>query len=137
MTVVLTALAMMLPLPGGGVQTAVRTDDYHARHKGCNTRACDKRVDRKARRKMRHRKWVVVRPYNAKLNRMAQCESGGRWHIATGNGFYGGLQFVPSTWWSVGGRGMPHQHTPLEQKFRAVKLIKREGYRPWPVCGYV
>lgn len=82
-------------------------------------------------------RWNAVRPYNAKLNRMAQCESNGRWHIATGNGFYGGLQFVPSTWWSVGGRGMPHQNSVLEQKYRAVKLIRRVGYSAWPVCGYV
>ena len=79
----------------------------------------------------------AVRPYNRKLNRMANCESGGRWHIATGNGFYGGLQFVPSTWWSVGGRGLPHHATELEQKYRAVLLIRQQGYAPWPVCGYV
>jgi hypothetical protein len=80
-------------------------------------------------------RWQTVRPYNAKLDRMASCESGGRWHIATGNGYYGGLQFDLRTWRSVGGRGMPHWHTPLEQKFRAVRLIRRRGYAPWPVCG--
>jgi hypothetical protein len=81
-------------------------------------------------------RWSVVRPYNAKLNRMAKCESGGRWFIATGNGFYGGLQFTYSTWRSVGGRGYPHNNSVMEQKYRAVLLIKRAGYRPWPVCGY-
>jgi hypothetical protein len=81
-------------------------------------------------------RWSVVRPYNAKLNRMAMCESTGRWFIATGNGFYGGLQFKLSTWWSVGGRGYPHQNSVLEQKYRAVRLIQRAGYAPWPVCGY-
>ncbi len=25
-------------------------------------------------------------------SQLAKCESGGRWHIATGNGYYGGLQ---------------------------------------------
>jgi len=34
---------------------------------------------------------------------VAQCESGGNWHINTGNGFYGGLQFDYSTWLSYGG----------------------------------
>ncbi len=29
-------------------------------------------------------------------DRLAHCESGGRWHIATGNGYYGGLQFSGS-----------------------------------------
>lgn len=80
-------------------------------------------------------RWDVVRPYNAKLERMAQCESTGRWNIATGNGFYGGLQFTLPTWRSVGGRGMPHWASRLEQKYRAVLLIRRAGYRPWPVCG--
>ena len=80
-------------------------------------------------------RWQVVRPLNAKLNRMAWCESRGRWHIATGNGFYGGLQFDAPTWWSVGGRGLPHFNSPLEQKYRAVRLIRRRGFAPWPVCG--
>jgi Transglycosylase-like domain len=87
--------------------------------------------------KHRVNRWEVVKPYNAKLNRMAWCESTGRWFIATGNGFYGGLQFTASTWWSVGGKGLPHQNSKLEQKYRAVRLIKRSGYGPWPVCGYV
>lgn len=82
-------------------------------------------------------RWEVVRPYNSKLERMAFCESTKRWYINTGNGFYGGLQFTLSTWWSVGGRGYPHQNSELEQKYRAVKLIRRRGYSPWPVCGYV
>ena len=29
---------------------------------------------------------------------VAQCESTGNWNINTGNGYYGGLQFSPSTW---------------------------------------
>jgi resuscitation-promoting factor RpfA len=87
-------------------------------------------------------KWKVVKPYNQKLVRMAICESnsGGsrpKWHINTGNGYYGGLQFDLSTWRSVGGRGRPDRSSALEQKFRAVKLIKRRGYSPWPHCGYV
>ena len=36
-------------------------------------------------------------------DRLASCESGGRWHIATGNGYYGGLQFSASTWRGFGG----------------------------------
>jgi hypothetical protein len=82
-------------------------------------------------------KWRVVRPFNWKLNRIAWCESTGRWHIATGNGFYGGLQFTLGTWYSVGGRGMPHLNSVLEQKYRAVKVYKRRGsWADWPVCGY-
>lgn len=36
---------------------------------------------------------------------VAQCESGGNWAADTGNGFYGGLQFKPSTWRAFGGVG--------------------------------
>lgn len=81
-------------------------------------------------------RWKTVQPYNAKLERIAYCESRGRWSINTGNGFYGGLQFTLSTWKSIGGRGYPHQNSELEQKYRAVLLIREEGYSPWPVCGY-
>ena len=37
-------------------------------------------------------------------NKVAACESTDNWHINTGNGFYGGLQFTQSTWEAYGGR---------------------------------
>ena len=88
---------------------------------------------------------TVVRPYDSKLERMAMCESTKRWSVVhtvrdrSGRlvTFYGGLQFDLSTWRSVGGKGYPHQNSELEQKYRAVVLIKRRGYQPWPTCGYV
>ena len=46
---------------------------------------------------------------------VAQCESGGNWAINTGNGYYGGLQFSPSTWAANGGTGMPHENSREEQ----------------------
>ena len=89
----------------------------------------------------RHRRHVrrmrrTVRPYHAKLERMAWCESTGRWHIATGNGFYGGLQFTLSSWHWVGGSSYPHHATKLEQKFRAILLMRRQGWGAWPICQY-
>ena len=36
-------------------------------------------------------------------DRVANCESGGNWHINTGNGYYGGLQFDLRTWSAYGG----------------------------------
>ncbi|MGV8847922.1 MAG: transglycosylase family protein [Propionibacteriaceae bacterium] len=39
----------------------------------------------------------------AMWDKVAQCESGGNWHINTGNGYYGGLQFSYSTWLGAGG----------------------------------
>jgi len=60
-----------------------------------------------------------------------------RWHLATNNGFYGGLQFTVGTWRSVGGAGMPHWASVLEQKYRAVRVFLRRGsWADWPVCGY-
>jgi len=78
----------------------------------------------------------VVRPYRSKLIAMAGCESGGRWHIATGNGFYGGLQFTLSSWRAVGGSGYPHHASRLEQMYRAVKLSRIQGWGAWPHCQY-
>src|SRR5262245_16813890 len=76
----------------------------------------------------------IVRPYRARLTRMAGCESTGRWHIATGNGYYGGLQFSLRSWWAVGGSGYPHRHSRLEQMYRAVRLMHVQGWGAWPVC---
>jgi hypothetical protein len=63
----------------------------------------------------------------------------GAWNANTGNGFYGGLQFMLSTWRSVGGRGYPHQASVSEQLWRGRILYRRSGWAPWPVtsrmCG--
>jgi len=68
-------------------------------------------------------------------DRLAQCESGGNWRINTGNGFYGGLQFLPSTWRANGGVGMPHQATREQQIAVAERLRARSGFAPWPACS--
>jgi uncharacterized protein YabE (DUF348 family) len=69
---------------------------------------------------------------------VAQCESGGNWHINTGNGFYGGLQFDYSTWLSYGG-GQFASRADLasrEQQITvATRLYNARGSSPWPVCG--
>lgn len=81
-----------------------------------------------------HRK-AVVKPYRAYFNGVAHCESRGRWHINTGNGFYGGLQFTLQSWRGVGGKGYPHQASKLEQMYRGVKLLRIQGRGAWPNCG--
>jgi uncharacterized protein YabE (DUF348 family) len=68
-------------------------------------------------------------------DRLAQCESGGNWAINTGNGYYGGLQFSASTWASVGGTGLPHQHSREEQIRRGQILQARAGWGQWPHCS--
>ncbi len=66
---------------------------------------------------------------------VAACESGGNWSINTGNGYYGGLQFLPSTWQANGGSGMPHQASREEQIRVAENVLDSQGIGAWPVCG--
>jgi hypothetical protein len=77
----------------------------------------------------------VVKPYRAWLKSVALCESRRQWHINTGNGYYGGLQFSLTSWRAVGGQGYPHQWSRLEQMYRAVLLLRVQGAGAWPVCG--
>jgi len=69
------------------------------------------------------------------LERIADCESGGDPTMDTGNGYYGKYQFSRATWRSVGGRGNPARASEAEQDRRAARLYRREGTKPWPVCG--
>ena len=78
---------------------------------------------------------TVVAPYRAKLLLIALCESGRRWRINTGNGHFGGLQFSLSSYRAVGGRGYPHEASPLAQMFFAVRLMRLQGWSAWPVCS--
>jgi len=68
-------------------------------------------------------------------DRLAQCESGGNWHINTGNGYYGGLQFTVGTWRAYGGSGMPHQNSRAQQIAVAQKLQAAAGWGQWPACS--
>ena len=67
-------------------------------------------------------------------DRIAQCESTGRWNINTGNGYYGGLQFSLATWRSVNGpdfAAYPHQASRAEQITVANRLYALRGLQPW------
>lgn len=68
-------------------------------------------------------------------DQLAQCESGGDWGIATGNGFYGGLQFTVQSWQAVGGSGMPNQASREEQISRGQALQAQQGWGAWPACS--
>ena len=71
-------------------------------------------------------------------DRLASCESGGRWHIATGNGYFGGLQFSASTWRGFGGTryaSSAHRATRLQQIRVAERVRARQGWGAWPVCS--
>jgi hypothetical protein len=69
---------------------------------------------------------------------VALCESGGNWSIDTGNGYYGGLQFSPSTWLSFGGGAYAPRAdlaTEAEQIAVAEKVLAVQGAGAWPTCG--
>jgi resuscitation-promoting factor RpfE len=66
---------------------------------------------------------------------VAACESGGNWSIATGNGYYGGLQFTMGTWRANGGTGSPHHASRQEQIRVAENVLRTQGIKAWPVCG--
>lgn len=71
-------------------------------------------------------------------NRVAKCESGNRWHIHTGNGYYGGLQFSASTWRAYHGRtyaSRADRATRVEQIEVARRVLASQGPGAWPVCG--
>ena len=70
--------------------------------------------------------------------RLAACESGGRWHINTGNGYYGGVQFSGSTWLAYGGGRYAHRAdlATRDQQIRiAEKVLKDVGWHAWPACS--
>jgi peptidoglycan hydrolase-like protein with peptidoglycan-binding domain len=72
---------------------------------------------------------------NRVWDRLAECESGGNWHINTGNGYYGGLQFSLSTWRGYGGNGMPHRASRAGQIRIAEKVQNAQGWGAWPSCS--
>ena len=63
---------------------------------------------------------------------LAHYESTHRWHVNTGNGHYGGLQFSLSTWRYYGGpnfsgNAYPHGATRAEQ----IVIAKRTAWYGW------
>jgi nucleoid-associated protein YgaU len=69
---------------------------------------------------------------------VARCESGGNWHINTGNGYYGGLQFSYSTWLNHGGGQFASRAdlaTKAEQITVAERVLRTQGWGAWPVCS--
>ncbi|MHA5051623.1 transglycosylase family protein [Streptomyces sp. SD15] len=69
---------------------------------------------------------------------LAECESGGNWHINTGNGFYGGLQFWQPTWEKFGGLAYAPRAdlaSRAEQIKVAQEVVAVQGWEAWPVCA--
>ena len=71
-------------------------------------------------------------------DRIARCESGGDWHISTGNGYYGGLQFSASTWRAYGGTAYAptaDRASKDQQIAVATKVQRAQGWNAWPTCS--
>lgn len=77
-----------------------------------------------------------ARPGGSVWDRLAWCESTGRWHH---DGRYdGGLQFHPSTWRRYGGTryaAYAWQATREQQIEIAKKCLASEGWGAWPHCS--
>src|SRR5881628_1579692 len=71
-------------------------------------------------------------------DKVAKCESSGNWHINTGNGYSGGLQFSPRTWSAYKLPDYPspaYRATKAQQIRVAERVLKAQGPRAWPVCS--
>ncbi|OFP33580.1 resuscitation-promoting factor Rpf1 domain-containing protein [Corynebacterium sp. HMSC071B10] len=71
-------------------------------------------------------------------DRLAGCEAGGDWHINTGNGYYGGLQFSYGTWQAYGGTEFAptaDQATREQQIIVAERTLAQQGWGAWPACS--
>lgn len=71
-------------------------------------------------------------------DRIAQCESGGNWHINTGNGYYGGLQFSAGTWRAYGGSAYAPTADRADRSQQiavATKVQRAQGWGAWPTCS--
>jgi len=71
-------------------------------------------------------------------DRLAQCESSGNWAINTGNGFFGGLQFLQATWEGFGGGAFAPRAdlASREQQIIVAERVRaRQGWGAWPECS--
>jgi hypothetical protein len=72
---------------------------------------------------------------SAQMHRLRVCESSDRYHLNTGNGYYGAYQFASSTWHSLGYSGRPDKASKNAQDSATVKLHNKRGWKPWPACA--
>ncbi|MGE0029089.1 MAG: transglycosylase family protein, partial [Thermoleophilia bacterium] len=83
-------------------------------------------------------------PYYDQFMCIARHESGGRWDVSTGNGYYGGLQmdvgfqqtYAPGLYRTKG----TADHWTAEEQIRAAgRAVASRGFTPWPntarMCG--
>lgn len=119
---------------------------------GCHTTRCDRRVHAKRAQAWlkRERPWIWAWRHLTEHERawarcIANYETRGipwsrKRYTATGNGYYGSTQWLPSTWRAAGGSGLPIEHTLHEQLVRTVRWAHRAGSSQWSTsrwCGSV
>jgi len=71
-------------------------------------------------------------------DRLAACESTGRWYANTGNGYYGGLQQDLVFWRRHGGlqyASRPDLASRAQQIAVAEVGLSRQGWAAWPSCS--
>ncbi|HEV7888767.1 MAG TPA: transglycosylase family protein [Acidimicrobiales bacterium] len=90
---------------------------------------------RRRRVKARRARRPQAPPTAENFARLRDCESGGNYSIATGNGFFGAYQFSPLTWRGLGYLGLPHQAEAAVQDEAASRLWAQRGWQPWPGCS--
>ena len=66
---------------------------------------------------------------------LRKCESGGRYDLNTGNGYYGAYQFALGTWRKLGFQGVPSDAPASVQDEAARKLQAKLGWGQWPSCS--
>jgi len=69
---------------------------------------------------------------------IAMCESSGNWSINSGNGYWGGLQFSPHTWYAYGGGYFSGSGSfPYSASYQiavAERILASQGPGAWPNC---
>jgi hypothetical protein len=77
-------------------------------------------------------------PAGSVWDSLVMCEASGNWAANTGNGFYGGLQFVQSTWLAHGG-GAYAARADLASREAQIAIGQRvqaaQGWSAWPACA--
>lgn len=69
-------------------------------------------------------------------DRLAFCESGGRWDYNGASGFDGGIQFLPATWTSMNTGYTYAWQAPREVQIAVgMRLQARSGWGQWPACA--
>lgn len=80
---------------------------------------------------------MAIRPAPV-WDRLAECESDGRWDYNGLSGFDGGLQFHPGTWSAYRSPSDPAyawQASRARQIAVAERVLEAQGWAAWPSCA--